>query len=190
MKQALLVIDAQQELIEGNEKEQPVVEKDKLIKAINLVSGKAVEAGVILVFIRDRDVAEGKGAGFQVHSGIEVPEGSVTFDKSATNSFYDTPLLSYLKENEVDHVVVMGCQTEHCIDTAVRYATVSGMDVTLVEDGHSTKDSSVLSGEQIIKHHNKALHGHYNVDHFSVVRHSNEDVFNPNHDGFRKEYGM
>ena len=190
MKQALLVIDAQQELIEGNEKEQPVVQKEKLIEAINLVIGKAAEAGASLVFIRDRDVAEGKGTGFQVHSGIEVPEGAVTFDKSATNSFYGTRLLSYLKENAVDHVVVMGCQTEHCIDTAVRYATVSGMDVTLVEDGHSTKDSSDLSGEQIIKHHNKALHGHYNVDHFSVVRHSNEDVFKPNHDDFRKEYGM
>jgi nicotinamidase-related amidase len=87
LKQALLVIDAQQELIEGNEKEQPVVQKEKLIEAINLVIGKAAEAGASLVFIRDRDVAEGKGTGFQVHSGIEVPEGAVTFDKSATNSF-------------------------------------------------------------------------------------------------------
>lgn len=190
MNQALLVIDAQQELIEGNDKEQPVVQKKELIATINRVIGKAVDEGASLIFIRDRDVAGGKGCGFQVHSEIVIPENAVTFDKSATNSFYGTPLLSYLKEKEVKHVVVTGCQTEYCIDTAVRYATVNGMDVTLVEDGHSTKDSSVLKGEQIISHHNKALHGHYNVDHFSVVRHSNEDVFKPSHDGFRKEYGM
>jgi nicotinamidase-related amidase len=190
LKQALLVIDAQQELIEGNEKEKPVYRKEKLIEAINAVIDKAEESGAVIVFVRDKDVAGGEGDGFQIHSGIRTPAQSVTFDKYATNSFYGTPLLSYLKENEVNHVVVMGCQTEHCIDTAVRYATVSGMDVTLVEDGHSTKDSSVLSGEQIIKHHNKALHGHYNVDHFSVVRHSNEDVFKPKHDDYRKEYGM
>jgi nicotinamidase-related amidase len=190
LKQALLVIDAQQELIEGNEKEQGVVHKEKLIETINRVIVKAVEVDAGLIFVRDRDVAGGKGDGFQVHSGIKLPEHAVTFDKLATNSFYGTGLLDYLQKKKIGHIVVMGCQTEFCIDTAVRYATVNGMDVTLVADGHSTKDSPVLTGEQIIKHHNQVLHGHYNVDHFSVVRHSDEDVFKPKHDGFRKEYGM
>jgi nicotinamidase-related amidase len=190
LKQALLVIDAQQELIEGNENEQGVVQKEKLIETINHVIGKAIEADASLIFVRDRDVAGGKGDGFQVHSGIEVPKHAVTFDKLATNSFYGTGLLDFLQEEKIGHVVVTGCQTEHCIDTAVRYATVSGMDVTLVAEGHSTKDSTALSGEAIIQHHNRVLHGHYNVDHFSVVRQSEEDVFKPNHDELRKKYGM
>ena len=71
------------------------------------------------------------------------------------------------------------------IDTAVRTATVNGLDVTLVGDGHSTADSPVLSAEQIIKHHNKTLHGHYNVDNFSVVRNAEEDLFTPTHDTYR-----
>lgn len=190
MKQALLVIDAQQELIDGNEKERPVYEKEKLIESINTVIEKAQETGASIVFIRDKDVGGGEGAGFQVHNGINIPAHAVTFDKLATNSFYGTPLLDYLKENEVRHVVITGCQTEYCIDTAVRYATVSGLDVTLVKDGHSTKDSPVMTGEQIIKHHNQALHGHYNVDHFSIVKHSEEELFAPDHDMYRKEYGM
>jgi nicotinamidase-related amidase len=190
LKQALLVIDAQQELIEGNSKEKPVIQKEKLIKVINSVIEKAEEASASIVFVRDKDVAGGEGAGFQVHSGIKIPAHAVTFDKLATNSFYGTPLLGYLKENEVRHVVITGCQTEYCIDTAVRYATVSGLDVTLVKDGHSTKDSPVMTGEQIINHHNQALHGHYNVDHFSIVRHSDEELFAPDHDKYRKEYGM
>jgi nicotinamidase-related amidase len=190
LKQALLVIDAQQELIEGNENEQGVVHKEKLIETINRVIGKAVEADAGIIFVRDRDVAGGKGDGFQVHNGIKIPEHAVTFDKLATNSFYGTGLLDFLQKEKIGHVVVMGCQTEYCIDTAVRYATVSGFDVTLVEDGHSTKDSSVLTGEQIIKHHNRVLNGHYNVEHFSDVRHSDEDLFIPKHDDYRKEYGM
>lgn len=69
--------------------------------------------------------------------------------------------------------------------TAVRTATVSQLDVTLVGDGHSTTGSSVLSAEQIINHHNKILHGHYNVDNFSMVRNAEEDLFQPQHDMHR-----
>ena len=105
--------------------------------------------------------------------------------KQRTNSFYGTSLLELLKEENINHIVIGGCKTEHCIDTAVRTATVQGFDVTLIKNGHSTTDSNVLSAEQIIGHHNKTLHGHYNVDHFSMVRDIEEDLFQPTHDQYR-----
>jgi nicotinamidase-related amidase len=185
LKQALLVIDAQQELIDGNDKEQSVFKKENLLNTINLVIEKAIESDALIVFVRDKDVADGEGKGFQVHQDIKVPPHAKLFDKKATNSFYQTPLKDYLKEHEIEHLVVAGCKTEHCIDTAVRTATVNGMDVTLVGDGHSTTDSPILSAEQIISHHNKILHGHYNVDNFSVVRNSDEDLFTPIHNNYR-----
>jgi nicotinamidase-related amidase len=80
---------------------------------------------------------------------------------------------------------MMGCKTEYCIDTAVRTATVSGFDVTLVEDGHTTSDSKTLPAEKIIAHHNATLHGHYNVEHFAMVRKSEEDLFRAAHDQYR-----
>jgi nicotinamidase-related amidase len=186
LKQALIVIDAQQELIEGSEKENPVHNKDVLLNNINLVIEKALTLGIELIFIRDSDVAEGKGIGFEVHSEIQVPPSAKIFDKRATNAFFGTPLLKELKENEIKHIVIMGCKTEHCIDTAVRMGTVNGLDVTLVGDGHSTTGSDVLTAEQIVNHHNKILHGHYNVDHFSVVRTTQEDLFQPIHDNYRE----
>lgn len=185
VNQALLVIDAQQELIEGNETESSVFNKEELLKNINLVIEKAIEAEELVVFVRDLDVADGEGDGFQVHQKINIPPTSMIFDKKATNSFYGTALQDYLKKHEIQHLVIMGCQTEYCIDSAVRTATINGFDVTLVADGHSTKDSSVLSAEQIINHHNRALHGHYNVDHFAVVRKSEDDLFQPIHDHYR-----
>jgi nicotinamidase-related amidase len=185
MNQALLVIDAQQELIEGNENESSVFKKEELLKNINVVIEKAKEAEALVVFVRDKDVADGEGEGFQVHQTINIPPTSMIFDKKATNSFYGTALLDHLKDNEIEHLVIMGCQTEYCIDSAVRTATINGFDVTLVADGHSTKDSTVLSAEQIINHHNKALHGHYNVDNFAVVRKSEEELFEPIHNNYR-----
>ncbi|MTH53680.1 isochorismatase family protein [Bacillus mangrovi] len=187
MNQALLIIDAQCELIEGNHTEKEVVNKAVLLSTIQKTIKKANEAGAEVIYIRDLDVADGKGQGFDIHPEIPVHEGAAVFNKQATNAFYGTPLLEHLKEKQIYHLVIMGCKTEHCIDTAVRTATVSGMDVTLVKDGHSTTDSAVLTGEQIVAHHNEILHGHYNVDHFSIVREAEEDLFRPMHDQYRAD---
>ena len=185
MKQALLIIDAQTALIEGNQEADGVFEKEKLINNINAVIEKALQSDAFIIFMRDLDVANGAGPGFQIHTDIHIPPSSVVFDKAATNSFYGTPLLSYLKENQIEHLIIMGCTTEHCIDTAVRTATINQFDVTLVGDGHSTLDSQILSAEQIILHHNATLHGHYNVDNFSIVRNTDEDLFIPIHNKYR-----
>ncbi|MFZ3579480.1 isochorismatase family protein [Virgibacillus sp. DJP39] len=185
MKQALLVIDTQQELMDGGTEEQGVFEKEKVVTNVNTVIRKAINVSVPIVFMRDLDVSNGEGTGFQIHKDIKVPSTAVIFDKAATNSFYRTPLLAFLNENYIEHLVIMGCKTEHCIDTAVRTATINRFDVTLVGDGHSTSDSKVLAAKQIILHHNETLHGHYNVDNFSLVRNTDEDLFTPTHNKYR-----
>ncbi|MBP1947493.1 isochorismatase family protein [Virgibacillus litoralis] len=185
MKQTLLVIDAQQDLMEGSSEEREVFDKEKVVNNINTVIEKALEAGVSVIFIRDLDVSNGEGPGFQIHKSIKVPSTADVFDKAATNSFHGTPLLNHLNENNVEHLVIMGCKTEHCIDTAVRTATVNHFDVTLVGDGHSTSDSDNLTAQQIILHHNETLHGHDNVENFSIVRNTEEDLFNPTHAKYR-----
>lgn len=63
MSQTLLVIDAQQELIEGNRNEQPVFNKEQLVATINLVIEKGEKAKASIVFVRDLDVAQGEGKG-------------------------------------------------------------------------------------------------------------------------------
>ncbi|PGY07305.1 isochorismatase family protein [Bacillus sp. AFS031507] len=78
LKQALLVIDAQQELIDGSEKENPVLNKDALLININLVIEKALALGIEIIFIRDSDVAEGKGIGFESSSNLSEPINSIS----------------------------------------------------------------------------------------------------------------
>ncbi|WP_199690378.1 MULTISPECIES: isochorismatase family protein [Clostridia] len=171
--------------MDGSEQESAVYNQYERIKNINLVIDKSIQVRVPVVFARDLDVAKGSGQGFDVHDQIHVPKGSHFFDKRATNAFHGTNLLQYLKNQKTEHVVIMGCQTQHCIDSTVRTATINGLDVTLVGDGHSTTDNEVLSAKQIIDHHNKTLHGHYNVEHFSIVRNAEEDLFQPTHDLYR-----
>ena len=134
MKQALLIIDAQQELIDGNEQENEVFRKTELLSTLNIALQKAIDSNALIVFVRDIDVASGSGEGFEVHNQIQVPQSAILINKAATNSFYGTSLLELLKEN-INHIVIGGCKTEHCIDTAVRTATVQGFDVTLIKTG-------------------------------------------------------
>ncbi len=114
MKQALIIIDAQQELIDGKRKRKSSPQQ-RCINTINLVIEKALALGIELIFIRNSDVAEGKGIGFEVHSDIQVPPSAKIFDKRAANAFFGTPLLNQLKDNEIKHIVIMGCKTEHCM---------------------------------------------------------------------------
>jgi nicotinamidase-related amidase len=185
MNQALLVIDSQLALIEGDSQEPGVYNKEELLRKINLVIEKAVGSDIPVVFIRDTSVSGGEGEGFQVHPAIHIPDGAETFNKSATSSFYHTSLLKFLQDRGIEHLVIAGCMTEYCIDTAVRMATVNGFDATLVGDAHGTADNPVLSAEQIIKHHNRVLNGYDNDDHFSLVRNADEDLFQPTHDNYR-----
>ncbi|WP_337019780.1 isochorismatase family protein, partial [Oceanobacillus massiliensis] len=72
MNQALLIIDAQQDLIEGGKEEEGVFEKQRLITNINHVIDEAIKADISIIFIRDVDVANGEGDGFQIHKEIKV----------------------------------------------------------------------------------------------------------------------
>ena len=54
MEQALLVIDAQQELMDGGLESRGVFEKVKVVQNINVVVEKALKEKVEIVFIRDR----------------------------------------------------------------------------------------------------------------------------------------
>ena len=52
----MLIIDAQQELIDGNQEEKEVFQKDKLIANINKVIEQALIQNAHIIFVRDKDV--------------------------------------------------------------------------------------------------------------------------------------
>lgn len=183
-KTALLVIDAQVGIIEGPSA-GPVFQKDTLVHTIKLLIQTARKAGIPVVYVQDLDVGGEHSPEFQIHPEIAPLPDEWMIQKKATDAFHRTDLHEKLQTLEINHLVITGCKTEYCVDTACRKATTLLYDVTLVRDGHSTTDSEALTAEQIIAHHNTNLHGLDNVDAFIVVRGSNENVFEPIHDHYR-----
>jgi nicotinamidase-related amidase len=183
-KTALLIIDAQVGIIEGPAY-GPVHQPAELIVTMKKVLEEARRQSIPVLFVQDLDVAEAGQEAFAIHPAISPLPHEAIVHKSATDSFQGTDLHVQLQDLGIQHLVIMGCKTPFCIDSACRRATTLGYDVTLVKDGHSTTDSDVLTGEQIIAHHNSCLHGLGNLEPFILVRHSEESLFEPTHDSYR-----
>ena len=68
------------------------------------------------------------------------------FKKSVNSAFIGTGLESYLLENNIQSLVVVGLTTDHCVSTSVRMAGNLGFDVVLVSDATATHDRVGMDG--------------------------------------------
>ncbi|WP_026695755.1 cysteine hydrolase family protein [Peribacillus kribbensis] len=181
---ALLIIDAQTGIIEGPPA-GPVYNKENLLGTLKEVLKNARNQDIPVIYVQDTDVGGEESLQFQVHPEIAPLAEELTFHKKATDSFHGTGLNKALQNLGIQHLVIMGCKTEYCIDTACRRATTLGFDVTLVRGGHSTTDNTVLKAGQIVAHHNEHLHGLSNLENFIMVRDSSDDLFEHKHSAYK-----
>ena len=177
MKTALLVIDVQVGIIDYFQ----AYNKDRVLANIDDLLTKARAARIPVVYIRHDggkgDPLEAHTDGWAIHQRVAPVDGEPIVEKRSCSSFYETPLRAMLDENGISHLVVAGCQTEYCIDTACRHATTLGFDVTLAGDAHTTIDNDLLKAEQIIAHHNLALNGFNSGKHTVTVKPASEITF-------------
>ena len=149
MKTALGIIDVQHSLIVDEVPWEP----DALLDRIGGLIEKARAAGVPIVFVTDRGV----GPDGSLHASLPVMPDDLRVEKSANNSFENTPLDGLLKARGIERFVVAGLQTDYCINATCRGGAALGYEVTLACDAHSTCDQPHLSAAQVIAEHNDAL---------------------------------
>jgi len=157
---ALLIIDMQLGNFHGSE---PIYDGEKLLSKVQHLIGKARDSGTPIFYVKNRgrkgDPDEIGTPGWEIHPTITPKEEDVLIEKETPDAFHKTTLRKKLKSKGIKKLVIAGLQTEYCIDTTCRRAYSLGYDVVLVEDGHSTWDSSNLTAKQIIEHHNRVLGG-------------------------------
>ena len=99
--------------------------------------------------------------GWEIQQKLLVSENDQIIQKTTPDAFHKTQLSNVLFELNGEHLIILGLQTEYCIDTTIRRAFSLGFKVTLVADCHSTWDSDILSAFLIINHHNQVLNGFF-----------------------------
>lgn len=164
MTTAFVIIDVQNAIVQGvvPPERQPALDAalDAVASRLGALKTQAEAAGipVILVQHADQDLIPGT-AGWDLRGEIAPRGGNIVIQKTSCDSFFETGLHDQLRALSADHLVIGGCQTQYCVDTAVRRAVSLGFDVTLIGDGHTTVDWGALGFEQIIAHHNATLDG-------------------------------
>lgn len=164
---ALLIIDMQVGLIE------PAYQSRATLDHIGALIKQARDSGIPILYVQ-HDGPKGHGLevgspAWNIHPAIAPQEGDVVVHKRASDSFYDTSLQHELDKRGITNLVVVGGQTEYCVDTTVRRATTLGYNVTLVGDAHTTDDydQAVLSAAQRIVYHNEVLDG-FRTDTYTI----------------------
>lgn len=84
----------------------------------------ARDNGIEVIYIRhddgpDAELTQGTD-GFEIYEGLEPQQGEKIFDKTVNSSFKGTGLLEYLKEKKEQTVIVVGLQTDYCIDATIK----------------------------------------------------------------------
>ncbi len=157
MNTALLIIDVQQGLCEG---QHNAFESAEVIGRINRVSAKARAAGIPVIFIQHESEAgylEFGTRAWQLAQGLHTKPSDLRIRKTTPDSFLRTDLEAMLKARAITDLIICGMQTEFCVDTSTRRALALGYPVVLVEDAHTTEGNAYLTPRQVIQHHNATL---------------------------------
>lgn len=138
MKQALIIVDVQQEYFPGGK--LALYEPEKTLEQIQKVLWLFRAREWPVFFIRHVSSKENAAiflpdtSGVELHPALVPRTGETVLEKHFPNSFLGTGLSERLVAQKVRSIVVCGMMTHMCIDTTARATQNDGIAVTLPED--------------------------------------------------------
>lgn len=105
----------------------------------------SLEAKEILQIFRDKKqlvvhVCHKSSKGMEIHKNVEPLSNEKVITKEEVNSFSGTDLKEYLNSNNINRLVIIGMQTQMCLEAAVRAAHDYGFECVVIQEACATKD--------------------------------------------------
>jgi nicotinamidase-related amidase len=141
-KTALLIVDIQNFYFPGD--------GPGLVNAENA----SLTAKEILQTFREKNqlvihVRHKSAKGSEINKNVEPLSNEKVITKEEVNSFQGTDLLVYLKTNNINRLVIIGMQTQMCLEAAVRAAYDFGFECVVVQEACATRD--LTFGGKVVK---------------------------------------
>jgi nicotinamidase-related amidase len=148
MKEALLVIDVQNEYFTGKLPVTfPYGSFDKILVAID---ANAEHIPVVVIQHSNtapESVTIKKGTnGWELHDEIKRRQVDIIIEKNLPGSFTGTNLDLWLKENDISIITIAGYMTQMCCDTTSRQAFHRGYTVNFLSDATGTLSITNAAG--------------------------------------------
>lgn len=134
---------------------------DRFAENVSELIKAARENSVEVIFVRHDDgegSALSKGTdGFEIYDGFKPLGGEKIFDKTVNSPFRQTGLLEYLRSVGEREIIVVGLQTDYCIDAAVKCGFEHGFKMIVPEYCNSTFDNEFMSAETSYHYYNEFI---------------------------------
>jgi nicotinamidase-related amidase len=160
---ALVIIDHQKAMFQNPN--LPPFEGEAVTDRIASLLAKARAAKAPVFFVQHDggppdDFHPGK-PGFPFHDKIAPRAEEDITVKTKSSAFHGTDLDAKLKRAGVDELVITGMQSEYCVTSAIRGAYERGYKLILASDAHSTFDTQVAKGGDIVAIVNDTTRGSF-----------------------------
>ena len=153
---ALVVVDVQEAAVSRGP-----YRGDAVIENIRTLMEACRDAGVEVVHVqhdgKPGEAEEPGTPGWQIHAAVRPQAGERVIRKQTNSAFKGTDLREYLEGRGVQTLILVGIQTEYCLDTSLRVAFEYGFDVVVPELTNTTYDNGDITAEQIYEMYNHRI---------------------------------
>ena len=150
----LLVIDMQKGLVD-----EDLYAFDTFTERTTQLVDIARKNNVEVIFVQhDAGPNSGMSVGdeaFEIIDRIAPKEGEKVFVKTINSCFGNKDLKQYLKQQTDKRLMIIGLQTNYCIDCTVKSAFERGFEVIIPEGTNSTFDNDYMTGETAVRYYNE-----------------------------------
>ena len=130
---------------------------DNTVRIIDCARKNHVE----VIYIQHDD---GPGTGFSVGDGafeiaqqVKPEENEKIFCKTINSCFGNKEFADHLKKKGEKQLMIVGLQTNFCIDATVKSAFERGYEVIIPQETNSTFDNDYMDGETTYKYYNDMM---------------------------------
>lgn len=152
----LLVVDTQK-LITNEELYKFDVFESNILKLISAAREKNIE----VIYVRHDDGPENEltkgNDGFEIYEKFQSLKGERIFDKNVNSAFRDTGLLEYLIDKGEKDIIIVGLQTDYCIDATIKCGFEHKFHMIVPAYANTTVNNKFMSAEKSYEYYNEFM---------------------------------
>ena len=152
----LLVIDTQKLITNEN-----LYKFNKFVSNVEKIIATARQNNIEIIYVRHDDGAENeltKGTeGFEIYEKFIPSKEEKIFDKKVNSAFKDTGLLEYLINKGEKDIIIVGLQTDYCIDATIKCGFEHGFHMIVPAYSNTTVENKFMSAEQTYRYYNEFI---------------------------------